>query len=279
MKTVNILDELRKDLKQRRTKLSENPVINEVNRLLEYDTSRDNAVMDMIGPRSSLSQSKNEQAALIELEKEENFYGGEVFTKEQIIDLAVKYRLKFLPSEIYTAYLDPKIVLDIRELERNISKSMMKQGADRKDMTVDEYVAQEGKIEHKLDESKLKHKFYILAPASCFATVKESQYNVHVPDPILFYKTDDVHFKVVRKWGTDFTVSRRVKGFLTKNENIHRLFMYTLPLVALIVTFSAIFSWWGICSLPLTLLTQFAGDYRETFFGREYVSSHESYWI
>ena len=49
-------------------------------------------------------------------------------------------------------------------------------------------------------------------------------------DPVLFYKIDDQHYRLIHKWGNDFTVLRRIKGYVYDNvDNYSR----TMKLVSL----------------------------------------------
>lgn len=48
------------------------------------------------------------------------------------------------------------------------------------------------------------------------------------PDPMIFYRTDEQHFVLLKKWGSDFTLVRRLFGFFSHNKFWATLFHLSL---------------------------------------------------
>lgn len=275
----DVLKELQSTLTKRKVNNEKNAVIAEVTKLLEYDQTRDTDILRSIGQSSTLVQSENEKGAIIELERNEKFYSGTIFTVDQIEKVAVKYRLKFLPSSLFTSYIDPLVALDVKELERTISASMDEDQAAKRNMSVQDYVTETGGSKYQLDATELKRKFYILAPSKCFKLEKKEAFTIKSPDPILFYNIDESHYRLIRKWGTDFTIFRRLKGiFFLNRRSIYWSLASTVTLIAL--SLSIAFSWFFMFLMVLAIICiplVYAIDWDSDFFGKHFIRSRSRY--
>jgi HEPN domain-containing protein len=277
--TKDVVKELKKVQKKQKEEAFSNDVIADVNRLLEYDSHRDLEILRSVGSNANLIQAETAKGKAIELEKKEKFYEGTVFSLEQIVKLAVKYRLKFLPSERYKSYMDPGVVAEIKELERTIAKSMEIDQAAKRNMTVEEYRAENGELKYNFDVSALKRNFYILAPQECFIIDKVK---VEVPDPVMFYRIDDTHFRLIKKWGKDFTILRRLRGLFFESRPSN--FWYRVLVFSLLGIASAPwFHWYSFffaAILPLSgIITYELGEKMDIhgkptqYWGEEFVTS------
>lgn len=103
-----------------------------------------------------------------------------IFSIEEIKSLCLKYRLRFLNTIHYKGFLPIDISNDIKKLEK-----------------------EEGRINS--DDC------FILAPKSSFL-LKEKPKPV---DPLFFYKVSKNKYKLIRKWGNDLSIFRRILGFFT----------------------------------------------------------------
>lgn len=276
----DIVAALHKSLNKRKESDIKNPVISEVKGLLEHDTIRDTEVLRTIGLNSSLVQSESERGRMLELEKQEKFYKGSIFIKEQIIALATKYRLKFLPSTLFSAYLTPLVATDIRNLERDISKSMTEEQAAKRNLSVEEYLAGNPACDFRFDAHQLKSKFFILAPAKCFKTEKKAAFSLKSPDPILFYTPDGIHYRFLRKWGSDFTIFRRILGIVFKSRRT--MLWSAIISIALITGIVSMFTHsdvllFNLFIFPCIMFT-YMPDWEKDFFGERYVTSNSSYF-
>lgn len=275
----DVVKELQSTLNKRKANNDKNPVISEVNRLLEYDSLRDSEILKSIGSSSTLIQSENERGAIIELEKQENFYSGTIFTYDQILKVGTKYRLKFLPSSLFKSYITPLVASDVKELERFISESMTKDQANKRNMSVEEYVKENGAVKYSFDANELKNKFYILAPAKCFVTEKVAAFTIKSPDPILFYSINGEHFRLIRKWGADFTIFRRLKGVaLFSRRSLYWSIFFSVLSISL--GLSIAFNWnfmllMLLCGAAVPIVYATEWDY--DFFGQRFVTSKKSY--
>lgn len=269
----NVVKELTKAKEKQKDFALNNNVITEVNKLLEYDNHRDLEILRAIGPQSNLVQAEDKKGQAIELERKENFFAGTVFTRREIVSLATKYRLKFLRSDAYKSYIDPTVTIEIKELERSIAKSMERDQAKKRGVSVEDYRAEKGETTFKFDAYVLKNNFYILAPASCFHLQKVSK---HVPDPVMFYTDDNIHFRLIKKWGKDFTIFRRLLGQLHKNRPS---MFWTLSFIGLGigVCLIPIIGWWTLfflLSLPISGIITYTNDMVEEYWGASYVTSN-----
>lgn len=275
----NLLKEMQSTLEKRKQNNEKNSVITEVNKLLEYDNVKDTNILRSIGSNSTLVQSENERGAIIEIEKKEKFYSGIIFTYEQIEDIATRYRLKFLPSSKFSSYIDPLVALDVKELERSIAKSMEVEQAAKRNMSLEDYIAEHGNNKFEFDNNDLKNKFYILAPGKCFKTEKVSVFATKAPDPILFYRIDDNHFRLIRKWGKDFTIFRRLLGVLFKNRR-SLYWSMAFAILSISVLVSIVFVWDFMLLNILSLIAipcVYAVDWHSEFFGKRYTKSSFTY--
>lgn len=283
---ANLVKELEKTLVQRKEADKQNEVLNEVKGLLEYDTLRDVHILRSIGAQSSLAQSEKERGRLLEIEKKEQFYSGKVFTKEQIVALGVKYRLKFLPSKYYTKYIPPSVIPEIKDMERHISNQMNIDRAKKENCTLEEYLEKTGGgIKYTIDDNCLKNNFYILAPANMFKTEKATAFSIKAKDPLMFYTDDNEHFRLVKKWGSDFTIFRMVLGWLTKSTFNHVLAYFSLYAAIILSIALLTKNWYFMFLLLLPLVVSFfvfvLGDdeIHEDFTGKNYVTSKKSFYM
>lgn len=282
---ANLVKELENSLIKRKQANDKNDVLDEVKGLLEYDTLQDVHILRSIGQNSTLAQSETERGAVLEIEKKEQFYSGKVFTREQIINLAVKYRLKFLQSKHYTKYIPPSVIPEIKEMQRHISNQMNIDRATRENCTLEEYLAKtDGGIKYVIDDTCLKNNFYILAPGNMFKLEKAVAFSIKAKDPVMFYTDDNQHFRLVKKWGSDFTVFRRVLGSLTKSVS-RQVFMYLSLFAALTLFLSVSVSWhfmWMWLAAGIICFIVFVPgevEIHEDFAGKNYTTSLKRFYM
>lgn len=287
---ANLEKLLNQDAESRRKIISGNEVLKQATQLLLEDGSRDmNMLLDM-APKSSLGRMHAMKGEMLEIENKEKFHSGSVFTREQIINLGVKYRLKFLPSTSFKDYIDPSCIPEIKELERYMGTQMRIGRAKKEGKTVEEYIAA-NPIPFTLSTFDYKERFFILGPAKSFELTKKAAIVEPVipkfpnllawlDDPILFYKIDDNHYRLVKKWGTDLNITRRIKGFIMTRELNFFLLAILTPalLIAGIVTMllgPTLHLIW------LTIPVVIAGviQYHYDVFGRDWVTSPNSYFL
>ena len=193
--------------------------VKEVRLLLAGAESEDTRILRNLSQNSELNRVERITQTALEIEKLESSYTGNVFTLEQIKKLAIDYRLRFLNSQYFTGKFDVEVAAKIKEFskENNIS----------------------------LNEYHLKTNFFILGPKEIFDLKDEKHIEPKQLDPVLFYKLDDNHYRLIHKWGSDFTVLRYLEGF--KWKNIRNYFWFTMfalfPIFAFLVGLATSLPW------------------------------------
>ncbi len=282
---ADLVKELENSLIKRKNADKKNDVLDEVKGLLEYDALQDVHILRSIGLNSTLAQSEAERGAVLEIEKKEQFYSGKVFTKTQIIALAVKYRLKFLQSKHYTKYIPPSIIPEIKDMQRHISNQMNIDRAKKENCTLEEYLEKtDGGIKYVIDDNCLKNNFYILAPANMFKTEKATAFSIKAKDPVMFYTDDNTHFRLVKKWGSDFTIFRRILGWLTKSVST-QVFFYLSLYAAIVLCLSIKLNWNFMFLLGAPLIAFIfifvigEAKIHDDFAGEKYTTSLKRFYI
>lgn len=208
---VSIDKELNKASTKEKEIYKSDPV-NEVKLLLNGDETEDKCILRNLSKNSQLSRVEDLLGEKIELEKLENSYDGQVYTREQIKKLAIDYKLRFLNSQNYSGKFDVQVAAKIKEFSK--------------------------KTNSPIDAWSLSNKYYILAPDTMF-TLKDKRYvTKRELDPAIFYQVDENHYRLIHKWGNDFTIFRYITGYRWKSYGNYWFFntMVCLPIVALIMT-------------------------------------------
>jgi hypothetical protein len=204
---VSIEKELEKKVQSQ--KLTFDPV-NEVKLLMESHETEKTRILRGLSNSSQFSRVEKLMGKQMDLEKLENTYDGRVYTIEQIKDLCIDYNLRFLPSRYFTGSFDIEVAGKILEFSSKTNTS------------VDEYT--------------LKNSFFVMAPQEMFTLKDEKYITKRELDPAIFYKIDDTHYRLIHKWGDDFTIFRLLMGYRFRSWWHHQWFNTTmvLPIFALI---------------------------------------------
>jgi len=208
---VSLEKELKKKVQEKKKELEFDP-IKEVKLLLSNDDAEDVKILRNLSNNSQFNRIERIQGSHRELEKIENEYQGEIYTIQQIYELAIDYKLRFLSSQYFTGSYDIQVTAKIKDFAR--------------------------KSNIDLTEYTLRNQFYILAPEKMFALTDEKFVTKKQLDPLMFYKVDNDHYRLVHKWGNDFTILRYLTGFRWKSYWNYHFFntMLCLPIVATILT-------------------------------------------
>lgn len=262
---VSIDKELEKMSQIEKKKFDIDPV-NEIKTLLLTESSEDARILRGLSTNSHFNRIENIRGQQIELENLESEYEGQVFKVEQIKSLCVDYRLRFLQSRLYTGAYDVEVAAKIKDFARSTNTS--------------------------IDDYTLGRRFYVMAPQEMFALTDEKYISKaelrRRADPAIFYQIDEKHYRLIHKWGEDFTVFRLIQGFRWKSWWTHQFFntVMLLPIIAMMITLfydtpAASVSnhpiWFSISSLVLSfvfallifgLRKQDEGDAIEGFFSK-----------
>lgn len=200
---------LEKKHQEEKKKITVDPV-NEVKLLLEGDKSEDLRILRGLSKNSQLSRVEHLNGKKLELEKLETSYEGKVYTKDEIEELAVDYKLRFLPSMYYTGSFDVEVAAKIKEFAK--------------------------KTLSPIDEWSLGRRYFVLAPEQMFE-LKDVRYVTKKElDPAIFFQIDENHYRLIHKWGSDFTIFRLLTGYRFKSWWHHQWFntITVFPIVAFI---------------------------------------------
>ncbi len=167
--------------------------VKSVQKLLDYEGQQDAQMLKEMGLATQLNYASEMKGRQMELESKKEMYAGKVFRKEAIQKLAMDYRLRFLKSYLYKGFVDVEIPAKIKEFAKLANLELTSQ--------------------------HLADRFFILAPGKAFNTEK-----VLIPkiekqvDPLLFFQIDQDHYRLVHKWGADFTPFRALLGWKWRSE-------------------------------------------------------------
>lgn len=193
-------------------------VVSEVKLLLEGDAQQDMQIMRHLAVESSIMRAEDSLGRKINLENLERDY-GEIYTIDQIKTLCIKYQLRFLSSRIYKGTLPLETISKLKQFSKETNTG--------------------------IDEHSLRTKFFIIAPVEEFNVTHlseraEKERIRRELDPVLFYKIDNEHYRMIHKWGNDFSPMRRIKGILFKSENNHNYIMSSFVISIGLILFSSI---------------------------------------
>lgn len=145
------------------------------------------------------------------MENLEEEYKGNIFTISQIKKLAEKYNMRFLQSRYYCGEIDTAVIAKLKAFNKETGV--------------------------EITDGNLQQNFYILAPESCFH-LERVEVMRRPPDPALFYKVDDKHYRMIHQWGRDFNLLNRIAGLNWKS----RKSKFWLQQVLFLLAFAAVFT-------------------------------------
>lgn len=244
--SLKIDKELQKKAEEKRKILNADPV-KQVQLLLEDQSQQDAHILRGLSDNSHFNKIERVRGSFLELEKLESQFDGNVFEISEIKEMALNYNLRFLNSRLFTGAYDVEVASKIREFSK--------------------------KTDVLINDATLKYNFYILAPKEMFDLNVEK----HVSkaelrrelrrrlDPIIFYKIDDTHYRMIHKWGQDFTPLRALSGYRWRNfGNFMRFNTFlVMPFVAMV--------WLMFCNNPATEISNHPILFSTLLFGFSYV--------
>lgn len=225
------LDEELQKVKQLDKEVQEHSAVKDVKLLLAGEDQEDARILRGIGANSTFVQIEKERGLQIELENLEKEYDGGVFTLAQIEKLAIKYRLRFLPSALFTDHIDVEVTAKIKSLAKKAAIDLNEHSLNRSFMIL------APRESFKLEKFSLADKKRVEQEAAEAARQERLSIERLRRDPLLFYKIDDDKYRLVHKWGNDFSITRRIQGYKWRNANSFWMFNFfmCLPVTALIM--------------------------------------------
>lgn len=202
---MSILKQLEKE-KQQRVK-EQNNHIDFAKQLLSSNEVQEREVLRGLGLDDHLVKGEMQQELSILDKKYQEEYEGKIFHINEIYKIGMKYRLYLKTANLYRGVIPAdigSIILRMKE-KHNLHLDRRSNNSDT-------------------------GKFFILAPpdmfkdystfgekvVKLFTDVNEARKEAirkREADPCMFYQIDDKHFKLIKKWGSDFTLILRIKGW------------------------------------------------------------------
>ena len=234
---ISIEKQLEENSRKEKENFENADPVKDVKLLIEGDSIEDQRILSNLSNKSQFTVIQERKHKNSILEKKNQIYNGKVYTINQIKKLAIDYNLRFLESKHYTGSFDVEVSAKLKEF-----------AGIAKEKTV-------------LDEYSLKNNFYILAPESMFE-IQEVKIPKKQLDPLIFYKIDDDHYRLIHKWGNDFTVMRYLKGFRWRGYypqwlfNTFMVMPFVSILMAILIPFgSGFFRHPGMVATVITFLS------------------------
>jgi len=185
---TNIEKALQRRKEQKISYLEENEIVKEVKLLESADATEDMRIAKGLGKCHTIIKAQEQLGRKLEIEKLDITFNGGVFTIDEIRRLAIRYKLRFLQSKYYQADIPVEVIQNIKSFSKETNTA--------------------------ITEAALEYNFYILAPAENFLLEDKISLRKRDLDPAMFYKISDTHWRLIKKWGSDFTILRRIKGAL-----------------------------------------------------------------
>jgi hypothetical protein len=223
-------------------------------KLLEAgDAAEDTRIANALGTKHSIARAQEKLGKVLAVEHLDKKFKGNIFTVDQIKELAGKYNLRFLQTQHYCGDLDLGVITKIKEFNKETGT--------------------------EINDAALRYNFYILAPEKCFKleTFKKEK---PAPDPAIFYKVNDDHYRLIHQWGTDFSIWRKIAGWNWKNRDTKfnlNLVISTIFMVLLMNTLITAFSLsaWFYCFVLLGVIYSSIKCYSDIYEDEEF---HEKKW-
>ena len=194
---MNLHDALAKANQRREALATEYSEMETVRTLLQEQGQREEQLIQQLGLQRSLSQI-NDPHRRQRLNRQ---FAGDVYSVADVRQVCIDYHMRMLPSHRYHGPIDPAFGPKLRNFQR----------------------------EHQLTEADLEHDFFIVAPAETFDLEQRQRPLV---DPLLLYRIDDQHYKVVHQWGGDLHPLRYLRAW--RHRSLTNMTVYWTALTFLI---------------------------------------------
>ena len=159
---INLKEEL---IKERKSEHSINSLINELNTILKDDSKLEEKIISQLSCNNESTLNSN---LINKLDPQS------IFDIQEIKNLAIKYRLRLLPSKFFSNTIPKEAIFKIKQLS-------------------------------KKSNTEIK-KFVILAPSKAFDLEDENA------DPLLFIQLSNTKYYLVHQWGNDLSWFNKIKS-------------------------------------------------------------------
>ena len=173
--------------------------------LLRERGAREEQLITQLGMRRSLDQISDPRRHRWLT----HVYNGEVYHVNDVRQVCVHYRMRMLPSRRYHGPIDPEFGLKLNRFQRK----------------------------HQLADDDLKRDFFVVAPAETFELEKRQRPLV---DPLLLYRIDEQHYRLVHQWGGDLHPLRYLRAWRHRSLTTMTLYWTLFTLVLTVGLFGAL---------------------------------------
>lgn len=153
-----------------------------------FDFAAVEAVKEMLRKEGKQEEKAIKHLGLTENEKKCNGINyhclklrDDVYHADDIRNVCINYRMRMLPSHLYLGPVDPEFGVKLKKFQEV----------------------------NLLTKKDLNRNFYIVAPPETFKLEKRERPFLDT-DPLLLYKIDSKHYKLVHQWGGDLHPLRRI---------------------------------------------------------------------
>ncbi len=194
--------------------------------LLENTSQEERNILRSAGLSGMFDEIDQKQAVRITRLKAQEDFNTTLYTLDEIKDLCIKYRLRFLHSRDFKGKIDEKL-----------GKKLVEYLKERKVV---------GTLENEANTN-----LFILAKKRDFNF--DNKNNKRAVNPILFYQVETKEgkmYSIVTKWGRSFGIERLILGIIFKN-NTSMIISYIITLVLgfnIIISSCGVnpFTWWNL---------------------------------
>lgn len=186
----------------------------QANMLLLEAGNNDREMLKAAGLDHQLQEAEDDRARIMVSGRLRQKYGATILSEAQVKELSVKYRLKLLHSKHYRGTVPPDLGAAIARFVKQLESA---------------------NPQHQAGTN-----LFIMAPQEAF-NVRSYKIATVPKDPVLLYKftePDGVFYAIIRKWGNDFTIIRRLYGYLMERPDRYARLSFSLMflLVATLIT-------------------------------------------
>ena len=203
---MNLHDALVKANRKREKAFSELPDVSTelemAHALLREQGEQEERLIQQLGLQRSLTQINDPR----QRQRFNKQFAGEVYCLDDIRQVCIDYRMRMLPSHRYHGPIDPEFGPKLRNFQRK----------------------------HELTQDDLEHDFFIVAPAETFGLEQRQRPLV---DPLLLYRIDDQHYKMVHQWGGDLHPLRYLQSWRHRSLTTMTLYWTVLTFVMTMTLF------------------------------------------
>ena len=204
---VNIVKKL--ENKRKNSQKETEVVIQEVKLLMDSEAEAERSALKVAGLVNHMEHIDQKRGQEIERAKFEEEYGNNVFTENEIKDICLKYDLRMLETRRFLGKIDGEVAVKLKHFMAD------KQG----------------------EMGNYSRNFYVIAPETAFQLEKQPRKPPRQIDPILVYKVPGAdQYVFIHKWGRDFTLWRRFRGFYF--ESVFNMLLINWAILSIVFSMS-----------------------------------------